>query len=218
MTTDEQKPDLNSTKSTCIADLKTALDRRRLTQVRLDLGSGIEAVNDTFIGVDVLNDARVDVRADALVLLKALEENSVSEIYTSHFLEHHENYAQILQEISRVLKSGAKLTIIVPHFSNPWFYSDPTHKHFFGLYTLAYFFESQQFHRRLPSYVRLKNMRIEQIRLRFTGDQSNSLKAKFLRRIERFFNKNPSRLEIYEKYFSSILPCYDIFIIAYKTD
>jgi hypothetical protein len=46
---------------------------------------------------------------------------------------------RLIEELGRVMAPGAALTIIVPHFSNPFYYSDPTHRTPFGLYTMAYF-------------------------------------------------------------------------------
>src|SRR5256885_7931217 len=45
----------------------------------------------------------------------------------------------LLAELHRVARAAARLEFIVPHFSNPRYYSDPTHIRFFGLYTFYYF-------------------------------------------------------------------------------
>src|SRR6185312_2948084 len=37
-----------------------------------------------------------------------------------------------------VLEPGGEFRAVVPHFSNLHFYSDPTHRTFFGLYTFSY--------------------------------------------------------------------------------
>jgi hypothetical protein len=41
-------------------------------------------------------------------------------------------------QIAKDLEQGELIEIIVPHFSNPHYYSDPTHVRFFGLYTMSY--------------------------------------------------------------------------------
>ena len=48
-----------------------------------------------------------------------------------------------MREITRVLKKNGKANIFVPHFSNPYYYSDYTHKRFLGLYTFYYFVETE---------------------------------------------------------------------------
>jgi hypothetical protein len=55
---------------------------------------------------------------------------SVDEVHSSHFLEHLTNEERIhfYNELYRVLKKDAKVTIIVPHWSSGRAYGDPTHK------------------------------------------------------------------------------------------
>jgi ubiquinone/menaquinone biosynthesis C-methylase UbiE len=79
----------------------------------------------------------VDIVGDALQVLKKVPDNAVSKITSYHFLEHVDNLGILLEEIARVLKQDGTLVSVVPHFSNPFFYSDPTHKNFFGLYTFS---------------------------------------------------------------------------------
>ncbi len=41
----------------------------------------------------------------------------------------------------------------VPHFANPYFYSDPTHRIYFGLYTFTYFEKQNNlFKRSVPNF------------------------------------------------------------------
>jgi hypothetical protein len=63
----------------------------------------------------------------------SLPDNSVDEAYCAHFLEHLEatpyNNARILfcNELWRVLKPGAKATVITPHWASNRAYGDWTH-------------------------------------------------------------------------------------------
>jgi len=58
------------------------------------------------------------------------EDNTVDSIISSHFIEHLDGEERIIffNEIYRVLKKDAYATIVVPHFSHPCAYGDPTHK------------------------------------------------------------------------------------------
>lgn len=70
-----------------------------------------------------------------------LKENSVDEVFCSHFIEHLDGTERILffNELFKVMKPGAKALIIAPDWSHCCSYGDPTHKYppisvFFALY------------------------------------------------------------------------------------
>ena len=54
------------------------------------------------------------ITSDVLEYLKTLEDGSVENIFTHHFLEHAIHYEEILNESSRVLKKGGIFMGIVP--------------------------------------------------------------------------------------------------------
>jgi ubiquinone/menaquinone biosynthesis C-methylase UbiE len=80
--------------------------------VRIELGGGGKP-RDGFKNCDLCDTA--DYKID---LEKPLpfDDDSVDELYTAHCLEHVRNVTEIIREIARVCKVGAKVTIIVPHF------------------------------------------------------------------------------------------------------
>ncbi len=53
-----------------------------------------------------------------------------------------------MEEIHRISKPFAKITIIVPYFRSKWACLDPTHKHFFTADTLSYFVYDHPYHER----------------------------------------------------------------------
>jgi len=58
-------------------------------------------------------------------------DQSVDEAYSSHFIEHLAGGGErefFMNELYRVMKWGAKATILGPHWSNDCAYGDPTHK------------------------------------------------------------------------------------------
>jgi hypothetical protein len=59
-----------------------------------------------------------------------LPDNSVSEVHCSHVLEHFDAMERVhfLNELFRVMKPGAKATVITPHWSSCRAYGDCTHK------------------------------------------------------------------------------------------
>jgi SAM-dependent methyltransferase len=97
--------------------------------VKLDIGCGSKK-KDGFIGIDRLKFDGVDVICEVGVAPLPYEENSVAEVYSSHFVEHLSapERIQFLNELYRVMKPGAKATIVVPHFASGRAYGDPTHQ------------------------------------------------------------------------------------------
>lgn len=59
------------------------------------------------------------------------KDNSVDEIYAEMVLEHLNDIKHFFNEVYRVCKNNARITIRVPFFSSYHNYSDPTHKHNF---------------------------------------------------------------------------------------
>ena len=86
--------------------------------LKIDLGCGPNK-KAGFKGMDILPLPGVDFVVDLEKGFGFIEDNSVDEFYTSHFLEHVQNLELILSEIYRTLKPRGTLTVFVPHFSNP---------------------------------------------------------------------------------------------------
>lgn len=98
--------------------------------VKLDLGSGPN-VKEGFDGVDQYAfDGRVKHVMDLRALPWPWADSSVEEVHCSHFLEHLSALERcgFLNECYRVLKPGAKMTIVVPHWASNRAYGDPTHQ------------------------------------------------------------------------------------------
>ena len=96
--------------------------------MKLDLGAG-KNKRDGFIGVD----CRAFDGVDQVVDLRQpwpWENESVEEVHSSHFVEHLTASERIhfVNELYRVLKNGAKATVIVPHWNSNRAYGDLTHQ------------------------------------------------------------------------------------------
>ncbi len=106
--------------------------------VRLDIGCGRSKFKGT-LGVDIVALPGVDVVAD-LTRGLPFRDNSISEIYTSHTLEHVDNLPAVMEELWRVCKPNALVHIWVPHASCPFVtWIDPTHKRGMTIETFSYF-------------------------------------------------------------------------------
>jgi SAM-dependent methyltransferase len=106
---------------------------------RLNLGSGGRPL-DEHINVDI------NPHAPGVNLIYDLDQSpwpfassSVDEIIMDQTLEHLTDRNRAMQEIHRVLKPGGVAKISVPHFTWQLAFTDPTHRHFFGYHTFAYY-------------------------------------------------------------------------------
>jgi SAM-dependent methyltransferase len=121
---------------------------KKLKELKLDIGCGSKK-REGFHGVDQYKmagvDTVLDVRAREPVFANSHDpskphggnfkkwpwkDNSVDEIHCSHFLEHLTATERIhfYNEAYRVMKPGAKATIITPHWCGNRAYGDPTHQ------------------------------------------------------------------------------------------
>jgi len=97
--------------------------------MKLDLGCGGRK-KEGFIGVDQYAMEGVDVVFNIGVDPWPWEDGSVEEVHASHFLEHltAPQRVHFMNEAFRVMKDGAKATIITPHWASNRAYGDFTHQ------------------------------------------------------------------------------------------
>lgn len=178
--------------------------------LKIDLGCGPNK-KEGFKGMDILPLPGVDYMVDLEKGFGFIPDNSVDEFYTSHFLEHVQNLELIMAEIHRTLKPGGTLTVFVPHFSNPYYYSDYTHKRFFGLYSFDYFTSlNTGYRRKVPRYNTSFDFQVVERKLILKSPSffiTNLIKKHILNRI---FNSGKYFQAVYEEYFTNILPCYEL--------
>lgn len=109
----------------------------------LDLGCGPSKAFPHFVGVDNLKDVELfsaemepDVVVETCERLPDFEDASQDFVFSSHLLEHIEDYASALKEWWRVIRPGGYLVLYLPHRD---LYprigtagSNPDHKHDFS--------------------------------------------------------------------------------------
>lgn len=97
--------------------------------MKIDIGCGSKK-KEGFIGIDQYAMPGVDKVCKIGKEPLPFEDNSVEEVYSSHFIEHlnSEERVQFYNEIYRVMKVGAKATLIAPHWNSNRAYGDPTHQ------------------------------------------------------------------------------------------
>lgn len=183
--------------------------------LRVNLGCGSK-VRPGFLGVDLGEATKADVKMDVLAWLRAQPDASVSEVYSRHMLEHlpPEVFREFLEQVNRVLKPGGKLLFIVPHYSNPYYYSDPTHRQPFGVHSFSYLCETTCLHRGVPNYARIPGWHLTKVRVGFLPYGRLRLLGIKLPMLSDLLNPlvNLSHrgIELFERYLAGVLSIYEV--------
>ena len=157
---------------------------------KLDLGCGATKKHG-FIGVDILKLDGVDIVHNLTSFPYPFEDNSIDEIWMDNVLEHLPNPMRVVEEIHRISKNGAKITVAVPYFRSHYACIDPTHVNFFGVNWFNYFDPSHIFQRKMQySHAKLKVEKIV-----FDREWLESKYGFFHGILIRWANKNLERFE-----------------------
>ena len=96
--------------------------------MKLDIGCG-KNKREGFTGVDQYPMEGVDIVHDVRQPWP-WDHDTVDEVHCSHFVEHLTATERVhfFNELHRVLKPGAKATVVTPHWASNRAYGDPTHQ------------------------------------------------------------------------------------------
>ena len=180
-------------------------------EVVVELGCGSRK-KEGRIGIDRVDLPGVDIVADLEKGLSYFPDHCVDAIHCRSVMEHIEDIEALLAEMLRVLKKQGRAYVFVPHFSNPYYYSDYTHVRFFGLYTFYYFVDTKhQLKRKVPDYYTKLRIRVISQRLKFRSA------FKLLGPLKKLFgwvvNRHTCLQEYYEENLCYIFPCHGIEIV-----
>lgn len=174
----------------------------------VELGCG-PTKHEGRIGIDRLDLPGVSIVADLEQGLPFFPDNSVDIIYSKSFLEHINNLEGLMHDIWRILKPTGRKKLFVPHFSNPYYYSDYTHTRFFGLYSFQYFSKYHSpYKRQVPTFYHDFSFQVESLSLVFRSPWRSRRIIK--RMAQKLFNLNPWCQEFYEENLCYLIPCYGI--------
>jgi ubiquinone/menaquinone biosynthesis C-methylase UbiE len=189
-----------------------------MQSVSLELGCGSTKRVPEAIGIDALDHACVDIVGDVFDVLSKVPEGCVDSIHSYHFLEHVADLRLLMNEMGRVLRVGGRLEAVVPHFSNPYYYSDYTHQRPFGIYSFSYFCRENIFSRRTPNYDNLMLLQLDSARLVFKSSRPFYGRHAFKKCFEIMVNATSYTKELYEEFLCFVMPCYEICFMATRID
>lgn len=192
------------------------LDKRNILRspggsgpLHLEIGCGPAKKNPDAIGIDAMDFECVDIVGDVFEVLEAFPDGSVDSISSFHFFEHSD-MDRLMLEMGRIIREDGALRVVVPHFSNPYFYSDPTHKRQFGLYTFCYLVRSDIFSRQVPNYGVELPFDLLRVDLVFKSSPPFYARHAFKKIAGLVFNSCTYMREFYEENLCHLIACYEI--------
>lgn len=187
---------------------RVARDIQSGVRINLNLGAGGSS-RAGFYNLDKLPLKDVDILADLDEPLDQLPDNCVSEIHSRHALEHVGNFLGLMSEIHRITAPDGSIRIIVPHFSNPYACSDPTHVRFFGLFTMNYFVgRDEQPKRKVHSFYSGVRFHVDSIRIEFY--RQGAIDRVFAPIVRRIVNRSFFWQEFYERRLCRLFHAWEI--------
>lgn len=194
-----------------IKDKKNILTRiREIDDLTLELGCGSYKRNKDAVGIDAIDHDCVDIVGDVYDVLGKIPSNSVSAVNSYHFFEHVEDLGTLMKELARIMKEDGLLVVVTPHFSNPYFYSDYTHKNRFGLYSFSYLSNDSILARKVPNYNESLKFELCKVKLVFKSPLPFYFRWGVKKLFQIIFNMNRYMMEFYEENLCYIFPCYEI--------
>lgn len=97
----------------------------------LDVGCG-SAKTPGAVGLDISADTDADIVHDLDQFPYPIEDNSFDQILLQDVIEHVREPYEVMKELHRIARPGARIQLRTPHFSSVLAYGDPTHRHYFS--------------------------------------------------------------------------------------
>jgi len=120
----------NLSERKAIRKVETAMPARRV----LDIGCGANKVAGA-IGMDVNPRTAADVIHDLDELPYPFADDSFDEVIGRHVIEHVQNPMAVMSELHRITRAGGTVKLLAPHWTNPDFATDLTHRNHLNSYS-----------------------------------------------------------------------------------
>jgi SAM-dependent methyltransferase len=100
----------------------------------LDIGCGANKAPGA-VGMDINPRTAADVIHDLDVLPYPFENDEFDEVIGRHVIEHVRDPMAVMQELHRITRAGGLVRLVAPHWTNPDFATDLTHRNHLNSYS-----------------------------------------------------------------------------------
>ncbi|HEX8097913.1 MAG TPA: class I SAM-dependent methyltransferase [Pyrinomonadaceae bacterium] len=104
----------------------------------LDVGCGRNKYPGA-VGLDFNSRTDADVIHDLGVVPYPFADDEFDEVVSRHVIEHVPDVMAFVSELHRITRPGGRIRIVTPHYSNPDWPTDPTHRNHFNSYSFNCF-------------------------------------------------------------------------------
>ena len=104
----------------------------------LDMGCGRNK-RPGAIGMDRVKLPEVDLVHNLNQIPYPIKDNFFDEVYATHVIEHMDSVLAVMEEIHRICRPHARVTLITPHYTDSISWQDPTHQWHLNSYSFSYF-------------------------------------------------------------------------------
>lgn len=132
--------------------MTNADDKVNVARKILDVGCGWNKTPGA-IGIDANPRTHADVIHDLGSIPYPFPDNDFDDIVCRHVAEHVPDVMSFIAELHRITRPGGRITITTPHYSNPDWATDPTHRNHFNSYSFNCFIDERQL---FPFYTEVK--------------------------------------------------------------
>ncbi len=109
----------------------------------LDLGCGANKTEGA-IGLDNNPRTNPDVLHDLADLPYPFKDDEFDSVVANHVIEHVPDVMAFIGELHRITKPGGRIRLLTPHYTNPDWANDPTHRNHINSYTFNTFLPGRQ--------------------------------------------------------------------------
>ncbi len=109
----------------------------------LDVGCGANKTKGA-IGLDNNPRTNADVIHDLGTLPYPFPDNEFDLVVSNHVVEHVPDVMAFIGELHRVTRPGGRIKLLTPHYTNPDWANDPTHRNHINSYTFNTFIADRQ--------------------------------------------------------------------------
>jgi SAM-dependent methyltransferase len=123
----------------------------------LDIGCGKNKMNGA-IGMDINPNTDADVIQDLNSLPYPFRDNEFDVVIGRHVIEHVAEPMAVMEELHRITRPGGRIKLITPHWTNPDWATDLTHRNHLNSYSFRSFTDESSL---FPFYSGVRYRQIE---------------------------------------------------------